>query len=103
MSKTSHLVDPKQTGPSKETAKTDWSIYFLCQEATPEPLQCPAQSKRHNVAAKNIRRFIELQEMAMPIDLRRLDEGSRMEATMLENQGKWHPSCNRKFNSTKLE
>ena len=114
MSKTFHLVDPNQPGPSKETAtpaKTDWSICFLCQEATPELLQCPAQSKRHDVAlgqgysslAKNIRRFNELQEMPMPIDLRRLDAGSGMEANMLEHRAKWHPSCNRKFNNTKLQ
>ena len=114
MSKAFHLVDPNQPGPSKETAtsaKTDWSICLLCQEATPELLQCPAQSKRHDVVlgqgysslAKNIRRFNELQEMPMPIDLRRLDAGSGMEATMLEHQAKWHPSCNRKFNTTKLQ
>ena len=114
MTKTFHLVDPNQPGPSKETvtpAKTDWSICLLRQEATPELLQCPAQSKRHDVVlgqgysslAKNIRRFSELQEMPMPIDLRRLDAGSGMEATMLEHQAKWHPSCNRKFNTTKLQ
>ncbi len=112
MSKTFHLIDPNQPGPSiEETAKTDWSICFLCQEATSELLQCPAQSKRQDVIlgqgysslAKNISRFNELQEMPMPIDLRRLDEGSGMEATMLEHQAKWHPSCNRKFNNTKLE
>ena len=110
-SKTFHLVDPNQPGPSKETAtpaKTDWSVCLLCQEATPELLQCPVQSKRHDVVlgqgysslAKNIRRFNELQEMPMPIDLRRLDAGSGMEATVLEHQAKWHPSCNRKFNTT---
>ena len=113
MSKTFHIVDPNQPGPSKEQdtpAKTDWSICFLCQEATGE-LQCPAQSKRHDVVlgqgysslVMNIRRFNELQEMPIPIDLRRLDEGSGMEATMLEHQAKYHPSCKWKFNNTKLK
>ena len=117
MSKTFHIVDPTQPGPSnlsKETdtpTKTDWSICFLCQETTPELLQCPAQSKRHDVIlgqgysslAKNIRCFNKLQEMPIPIDLRRLEAGSGIEATMLEHQAKWHPSCNRKFNNTKLQ
>ena len=90
MSKAFYLVSP-----SKEPtipAKTEWSICCLCQEVTQEQLQFPARNKSYDVVvgqgysslARNIRRLNELQEMPMPIDLRRLDEGSGMEATMLE-------------------
>ena len=38
----------------------------------------------------------------MPIDLRRLDEGNGIEATLIEHKAKWHKSCHSKFNATKL-
>lgn len=38
----------------------------------------------------------------MPIDLRRLDEGNGIEATLLEHEAKWHKSCHTKFNITQL-
>lgn len=90
--------------------KTDWEKCILCQEATSEHLQCPAESKRSDVStgrgyftlSLNIVRFGELDELPMPIDLGRLDEGNGIEATLLKHEAKWHKSCHTKFNVTKL-
>ena len=47
--------------------------------------------------------FNELQAMPMPIDIRRLDEGKGIEATILQHLAKWHNSYKAKFNKSKLE
>ena len=105
-------TDSQQPGPSKETlVKTDWNKCLLCQEVTSKTLRCPAESKRHDVGtgqgystlSLNITRFSEQDELPMPIDLRRLDEGSGIEATLHEHKAKWHKSCHTKFNVTKLQ
>lgn len=109
MSKNYQLVDTQQTASSKEAlVKTDWNKCLLCQETTSERLQCPANSNRCDVGpgqgystlSSYIYRFKELDELPIPIDLRRLDEGKGMEATLLEHKAKWHKSCCTKFNLT---
>jgi hypothetical protein len=71
-------------------------------------LQCPANSKRHDVGAgystlsANIIRFSELNQLPITIDLSRLDEGNGIEATFMEHGAKWHKCCYTKFNITKL-
>lgn len=111
MSKSHQLVDLQQPGSSKlSPTTTDWSKCVLCQEVTSEALQCPANSKRHDIGAgqgystlsTSILRFSEIRQLPMPIDLNRLDEGNGMEATFKEHMAKWHKSCHTKFNSTKL-
>ena len=112
MSKNFQLVNIQQSGPSKEALlKTDWNKCLLCQETTSESLQCPANSNRCDVGPGQgystlscyIHRFSELDELPMPIDLSRLDEGNGIEATLLEHKAKWHKSCRTKFNLTKLQ
>uniref|UniRef100_UPI00358F6776 uncharacterized protein n=1 Tax=Myxine glutinosa TaxID=7769 RepID=UPI00358F6776 len=109
MSKSYQLVDPLQPGQSKAQVQTDWNKCVLCQKITRESLQCPAESKRHDVGvgyftiAFNIRRFNELHELPMPLELGRLDDGNGIEATFLENNAKWHKSCHTKFNNIKLQ
>uniref|UniRef100_UPI00358ED3B7 casein kinase II subunit beta-like n=1 Tax=Myxine glutinosa TaxID=7769 RepID=UPI00358ED3B7 len=49
------------------------------------------------------RRFNELHELPMPLELGRLDDGNGIEATFLENNAKWHKSCHTKFNNIKLQ
>ena len=104
-------MDPHQPGPSRETPlKTNWKRCVLCQEETSEALQCSAKSKRHDVGAgqvystlaTSILRFNEINQLPMPVDLTRLDEGNGMEATFKEHMAKWHKSCHTKFNITKL-
>ncbi len=102
-------MSSQQPGPSRETpVKTNWNRCVLCQEETPEALQCPANSKRHDVGAgystlsASIIRFSELNKLPIPIDLSRLDEGNGIEATLMEHGAKWHKCCHTKFNVTKL-
>ena len=74
-------------------------------------MQCSYESEPTNVnvgqgystVATNIKRFNELQALPIPIDIRRLDEGKGIEATMLEHLAKWHKSCKGKFNKSKLK
>ena len=69
-------------------------------------MQCPSESKRtyvnigqgYSTDATNLICFNELQAMPMPIDIRRLDEGKGIEATIFEHWAKWHKSCKAKFN-----
>ena len=90
--------------------KTDWDKCCLCQRVTTEALQCPAKSKRLDIGVgqgystlyANIKRFSELCELPIPVDLDRLDEGNGIEATFLNNKAMWHKSCYNKFNTTKL-
>ena len=105
-------MDPAHpNSPNEAFIKTDYRKCILCQKVTSEPLQCPAESKRHDVGAgqgyatfsTNVTLFNDIHEMPMPIDLRRLNEGKGIEVTLLENKGKWHKSCQTQFNSTKLQ
>ena len=72
---------------------------------------CPAQSKCLDVGAGkgystlslNIARFSELNELPMPIDLRCLDEGNGVEATLRKNKAKWHKFCHSKFKLKQAE
>ena len=74
-------------------------------------MQCPSESKRTDVnvghgystVATNLIRFNELQAMPMSIDIRRLNDGKSIEATMLEYLANWHKSSKAKFNKSKLE
>ena len=108
------IADPQQAGPSHSRGVqpiTDWKICCLCQTVTPESMQCPSEGKRTDVnvgqgystVATNLIRFNELQAMPMPIEIRRLDEGKGIEATMLEHLAKWHKFCKAKFTKSKLK
>ena len=88
--------------------KIDWNNCLLCQEVTSEVLRCPAESKCLDVGAGKgystlSSHFSELNELPMPIDLRHLDEGNGVEATLRKNKAKWHKFCHSKFNITKLK
>ena len=102
--------DSQLPGPSQAMVRTDWNKCILCQKVTFEQLRCSADSKRHDAGTgkgyptftSSIVWFSELDELPMPIDLRRLDEGNGIEATLIEHKAKWHKSCHSKFNATKL-
>ena len=113
MSKNHQFLCSQQPGPSSQTplalpVKTDWNKCVLCQEETSEALQCPAKSKRLDIGAgystlsANITRFSELNQLPLPINLSRLDEGYGIETTFKEHGAKWHKSCHTKSNATKL-
>lgn len=48
-------------------------------------------------------RFSELGELPMFLELERLDEGSGIETTLIDNKAVWHKLCYNKFNTTKLQ
>ena len=114
MSKSYHfqVIDLQQPSSSMEEPlqSTDWSKCFLCQQVISEILHCSAKSKHSDVGvgqgystlARNLMHFNELNNLPMPIDPRRLDEGNGIEATLLEHEAKWYKSCHTKFNSTQL-
>ncbi len=70
-------------------------------------MQCPAKSKRVDIdigqgySTLSVR-LNELHELPMPIDLERLNEGSGIEATLMENEAMWNKSCCIKFNATQV-
>ena len=106
------IVDPQQAGPSHSREIqpiTDWTVCCLCRTVTPESMQCQCKPTNVNVGqgystvATNIIHFNELQASPIPIDIRRLDEGKGIEATMLEHLAKWHKSCKGKFNKSMLK
>ena len=88
--------------------KTNRNRCVLCQKETREALQCPANSKWHDVGAgystlsANIIRFSELNRLPIPMGLSRLDEGKGIETTFMEQVTKWHKTCHTKFNIKKL-
>jgi hypothetical protein len=51
MSKRCVLVDPACHSAADIRPPVDWSKCILCQKQTREPLQCPANSRRHDVGA----------------------------------------------------
>jgi hypothetical protein len=52
--------------------------------------------------AKNIPLFNEVNALPIPMDIRRLDDGTGIDATLIDNNVKYHNSCRIKFNNTKL-
>lgn len=65
---------------AQEKQSTDWSKCFICQEDKFEALKSPP--KKTNLAksgyktlSKNIPEFAKINEMPIPLDIRRVDEG----------------------------
>ena len=53
--------------------------------------------------ARNIPKFQEMNNLPIPLDIRRIDDGEGIEATLKLHDAKIHPSCRIKFNNTKLK
>ena len=102
------MDNDKQT-PGNSLSKANWQLCAICQEATSEALQCPADTKRSDVGAGyktlagNIEKFAKLGCMPKELCLSLLDEGNGIEETFLANKACWHRSCYALFNSTKLK
>ena len=41
--------------------------------------------------------------MPIDVDIKQLDDGDGIEATLMRHHAGWHQTCNLKFNLTKLE
>ena len=109
MARKVQLINPQvKPSPSRHVQPTDWTKCILCQAMFTEYLQCPAASTcsdkgaGYHTLSANIWRFVELKELPIPIDIRRVDDGPGMAAT-LQQQAKCHKSCHSKLNTTKLQ
>ena len=67
------------------------------------PTQCVPEHDGYTMIATNVPLFHEMCEMQLTFDPARLDEGGGIEATLRKNVAKYHTSCRRMFNNTKLE
>ena len=85
------MADDQQT-PGDSLPKTNWQFCAICQEATTELLQRPADSKRSDVGAGyktlacNIERFAKLGCTPIELSLFRLDEGNGIEKNFSSQQ-----------------
>jgi hypothetical protein len=57
----------------------------------------------YRTLSKNISEFAKINEIPIPLDIRRIDEGDRIEAALINNEEKYHESCRLMFNNTKLQ
>ena len=70
-------------------------------------LQCPTCSKRGDIGAgyktlaSNLKQFVEIDSLPLPVKLDVLGEGSGVENT--QHDACWHKRCSFKFNVTKLK
>jgi hypothetical protein len=44
----------------------------------------------YRTLSKNIPEFAKINEMPIPLDIRRIDEGDRIEAALINNEEKYH-------------
>ncbi|CAC5423155.1 unnamed protein product [Mytilus coruscus] len=86
---------------STDSWETDWSKCCLCQEDTVETLKLTADG--YKMLATNIPKFLEMNSLPIPLDVRRFNNGSGIESTLTTNEAKYNPSCRIKFNNTKLK
>lgn len=115
MSKQCKLVDPGEWHASQTTQppkpSTNWDLCVLCQKDTTERLVNPAESKflakgkecGYKLLAENIIEFQKLGSLPLNIDIKRLDDGSGIEATFKSNNAKWHKTCSNRYDKQKLQ
>jgi hypothetical protein len=57
----------------------------------------------YRTLSKNISEFAKINEMPIPLDIRRIDEGDGIESALIKNEAKYQESCRLMFNNTKLQ
>ena len=111
MAKRHVLVDIETPTPKRiDTGGINWEFCILCQE-NGTGLQCPYAVKNKKMItgsgyrslAEQLISFNELGHMPINVDIKQLDDGGGIEATLARNRAGWHKSCRLKFNQTKLE
>ena len=98
------------TMDAKKRQQTDWSKCCLCHvDKRDETLISPLSSFQRNQdyagyskIARNVPLFHALNDMPIPFNPARLDEGEGIEATLIRNKARYHNSCRLLFNNTKL-
>lgn len=74
---------------AQEKQSTDWSKCFICQEDKHEALKSPPMKidlakSGYRTLSKNISEFAKINEMPIPLDIRRIDEGDGIEAVFIK-------------------
>lgn len=93
---------------AQEKHITDWSKCFICQEDKNESLKSPSPTtdsakSGYRTLSTNIPEFAKINEMPVPLDIQRIDEGDGIEAALIKHNAKYHELCRLKFNNTKLQ
>ena len=92
---------------AQEKQTTDWLKCFICQVDKREALKSPAMNNLaksgYKTLSQNIPEFAKVNEMPIPLDMRQIDEGDRIEAALIKNEAKYHNPCRLMFNNTKLQ
>ena len=78
----------------------DWSMCFICQKKTSEPLKCPLNtrgnrdnSEIYSSFLNNVSTFRTLSTLPIALNF-----GEDMTACeLVQNQAAWHKSCHNKF------
>ena len=55
----------------------------------------------YKTLSSNIPEFFQINEMPMPIDVRRIDDGDGIDNTLINHHDKYHEACRLMFNNTK--
>lgn len=109
MSKRCILIDPaRRQSASDVCTPIDWSKCILCQKQTREPLQCPGNSRRHDVGAGYqflaiiLPEFDKIGLLPPGLVLSRIDDGDGLQASLQRNGAKYHKSCRSNFSTREL-
>ena len=93
---------------AQEKQSTDWAKCFICLEDKHEARKSPpmkidlAKIRIQNLVKKYFG-FAKINEMPIPLDIRRIDEGNGIEAALIKNEAKYHESCKLMFNNTNFK
>jgi len=105
MAKWHVLVDTELKIPTPkriDTGGINWNFCILCQkDGTGLQIQCPYAVKNKKIAvgsgyaslAEQLINFNELGHMQIEVDIKQLDDGSGIEATLAKHHVGWHKSC----------
>ena len=106
------LMDAETPTPKRISTpgKINWDLCILCQESG-KGLQCPYAVKNNKASvgsgyktlAEQLINFSELGHMPIDVDIKQLDDGDGIEATLMRHHAGWHTTCHLKFNQIKLE
>ena len=91
-------------------APMNWLKCCICQTDGNSPLSNPQanpvlhkRQESYQNLATNLEKCRESNILPMQVDIRSLDDGSGIAATLEKNRAKWHDNCKRQFCSSKIK
>ena len=109
MTTKTYLIDTSPRPAATMVQPTDWTLCVLCQDASTSPLVDPSRNSNkacsnqgYKTLAKNLTSFHQLGVVPMGINISRLDDGSGIEQTLINNKAKWHKTCYNSCNEGKV-